>query len=694
MEDALLSCEPYRALLEVSEAISRHGDLNELFHELAVRLRSVVPFDFLLLLLYDADADKMRLHILESAQPERVVAGPTLTPLQSPGGLVWQSQQPLSIDDFAQETRFPELGPVWERFGMRCGCYLPLTTAQGRLGTICFSAARPHAYRSEDLRLLGEVARLVAVAVANALNFEKAACLHRKLSEERDRLRLLLEVNNAVVSRLELRELFRAITATLGRVVRHDYASLAVVDEARRIWRLHALDFPGGSGRLREDREVPYANAPASAAFETGKAQRYDEAGLRRLDSEVSNTLLAEGLRCFCSVPLVARGRVFASLNVGRLQNDGFSDAEVELLTQAAAQLALAVDNAFAYRRITELNDRLAEEKLYLEGEIRSEYKFAEIVGASAAIKAALRQVEVVAPADTTVLIQGETGTGKELIARAIHNLSRRRERVFVKLNCAAIPTGLLESELFGHEKGAFTGAVARKVGRFELAHGGTLFLDEIGDIAPELQPKLLRVLQEQEFERLGGTKTIKVDVRLVAATNRDLGRMAAAKEFRADLYYRLNVFPIPLPPLRERREDIPQLVRYFVRENARRLGRTIETIPSEAMAALTRYSWPGNVRELENVIERSVLLSSGSTLRVPIGELKAATEPTADGSATLAEAEREHILSVLRQTRWVIGGPAGAAARLGMKRTTLQSKMQKLGIERPPISGDGSAPG
>jgi formate hydrogenlyase transcriptional activator len=686
------SPEPYRALLEVSEAISRHGDLNDLFHDLAGRLRPVVPFDFLILLLHDANADRMRVHIMESEKPERVHPGPTLTPLESPGGLAWRSQQPLCIEDFDAETRFPAMKQVWETFGMRSGCYLPLTTARARLGTICFSAARPQAYSDEDMRLMGEVARLVAVAVENALNAEKARCYRDKLAEERDRLRLLLEVNNAVVARLDLPELFRAITSALRRVVRHDYASLAVLDEARRTWRVHALDFPAGTGLLREDREVPYANAPASAAFESGKPVRFDEAGLRALDSEIVRVLLAEGVRSFCSVPLTTRGRAFASVNVGRLHDGAFTDAEVELLAQVAGQIALAVDNALAYRRIAELNERLAEEKLYLEGEIRSEYQFAEIVGTSPGVRGALRQVEVVAPADTTVLIQGETGTGKELIARALHDLSRRRDRVFVKLNCAAIPTGLLESELFGHEKGAFTGAVARKVGRFELAHGGTLFLDEIGDIAPELQPKLLRVLQEQEFERLGGTRTIKVDVRLVAATNHDLGRMAKAGEFRADLYYRLNVFPITLPPLRERPGDIPLLVRYFVKEHARRLGKPIETIPSEALAALTRYPWPGNVRELENVIERSVLLSPGPTLRVPVGELKAAEGAVPDATATLADAEREHILSVLRRSRWVIGGPSGAAARLGMKRTTLQSKMRKLGIERPRLEGDGTA--
>ena len=404
-------------------------------------------------------------------------------------------------------------------------------------------------------------------------------------------------------------------------------------------------------------------------------------ADLEKYDSEIARLLLAEGVGARCAAPLLSHGRTLGTLNVARLSDHAFTAEEADLLGQVAGQIALAVDNALAFQQIAELKNKLAEEKLYLEQEIRTEYQFGEIIGANSTLQRVLREVEIVAPADTTVLIQGETGTGKELIARAIHRLSRRRERTFVKLNCAAIPTGLLESELFGHEKGAFTGATARKIGRFELAHQGTLFLDEVGDIPPELQPKLLRVLQEQEFERLGNTRTIKVNVRLVAATNRDLAKMVEERQFRGDLYYRLNVFPLTLPPLRERRDDIPLLVRYFVREHSRRLGKSIRSIPTEVMTALTRYAWPGNIRELENFIERAVLLSSGPQLRAPLADLKSAAMAAPSEEATLADAEREHILSVLRQTNWVIGGAAGAAARLGLKRTTLQSKMQKLGI-------------
>jgi formate hydrogenlyase transcriptional activator len=372
------------------------------------------------------------------------------------------------------------------------------------------------------------------------------------------------------------------------------------------------------------------------------------------------------------------------ALNVGRRQDEGFSYEDVELMRQVAQQISIAVENALAYKQIAQLKDKLTKEKLYLQEEIQTEYNFQEIVGESQTLRRVLKEVETVATTSSTVLILGETGSGKELIARALHNLSDRRERTFVKLNCAAIPTGLLESELFGHEKGAFTGAIATKIGRFETADKGTLFLDEVGEIPLELQVKLLRVLQEQEFERLGSTRTIRVDVRVVAATNRDLGQMVEEQKFRSDLYYRLKVFPITLPPLRERAEDIPALVRHFAQKFALRMKKRIETIPADAMKALQAYAWPGNIRELENFIERAVILTSGSDLRVPLSELKTLS-PSSNGSPkTLEDAEREHILKALREAKWTIGGSGGAAARLGMKRTTLQSKMQKLGIMRP----------
>jgi formate hydrogenlyase transcriptional activator len=396
--------------------------------------------------------------------------------------------------------------------------------------------------------------------------------------------------------------------------------------------------------------------------------------------------LRAEGITTGIAFPLVSRGRPLGIFTAMRRTEEKFDRDEVELIGQVAGQVATALDNALAYREIAGLRDRLAEEKLYLEDEIRSELSFQEIVGRSEVLRRVLKQVETVAPTDSTVLVSGETGSGKELIARAIHDRGARGGRTFVKLSCAAIPTGLLESELFGHQKGAFTGAIADRVGRFELASGGTVFLDEIGEVPPELQPKLLRVLQEREFERIGSSRTLRTDARLIAATNRDLAAMVEAGTFRADLYYRLNVFPIHVPALRERAEDIPLLVRHFVQQLGRRMNKVVETIPAEAMTALTRYDWPGNIRELQNLIERSMILTRGPVLRVPLDELKAhaAHAPGNGRPRTLAEAERQHVLAALEETHWVLGGAKGAAARLGMNRSTLQFRLKKLGIVRP----------
>jgi len=404
---------------------------------------------------------------------------------------------------------------------------------------------------------------------------------------------------------------------------------------------------------------------------------------LAKLRLPIAQRLLDAGVQSICCMPLLTSTSVLGTLNVASKRESGFSTQDQDLLQQVARQLAIAMENARAYREIAQLKDKLAEEKLYLQDEIRTELNFEEIVGDSPSLKRALSQATTVAPSDASVLILGETGTGKELIARAIHHMSTRKEQSFIKLNCAAIPTGLLESELFGHEKGAFTGAITQKVGRLELADKGTLFLDEVGDIPLELQPKLLRVLQDQEFERLGSNHTVKVNIRLLAATNRDLSKLVAERQFRSDLFYRLNVFPLRVPPLRERRKDIPLLVRYFVQRLAHRMNKNIESVPSETMNALLSWDWPGNVRELENFIERSVILTTGPSLKAPLAELRAGEDESAKKDAKLETAERDHILRILRETGGVISGPRGAATRLGLKRTTLQSKMQKLGINR-----------
>ena len=678
----------YCALLKVSEAIAAHRDLTSLFLDLAQRLPAVASFDFIGLVLHDAAKNMMKVHVLETAaaQPHATrLDGLELPIEESSTGWVWANQQPLIIPSLAEETRFTMGMTALRGIGVQSVCLLPLTTARRRLGAIGFGSLKPSAFSDADANFLKQVARQIAVAVESALHYEQAQKAQRELARERDRLRLLLETNNAVATHLELRDLFDSITASIRRVLKADVISLTLLDPELNQLKLYALDFPGSNGFIEEGTTCTLCGCPATTAITQREPVVLSRQELEQSESTVSKRLVAEGVKSACCVPLLLRDRTLGALNIGSLQEAAFTQADAEMLSEVAKQIALAVANSLAYQEIAALKDKLAKEKLYLEEEIQTGYNFEEIVGDSQALKRVLTQVEIVAATDSTVLILGETGSGKELVARALHNLSDRRERTFVKLNCAAIPTGLLESELFGHEKGAFTGAITTKIGRFELADRGTLFLDEVGEIPLELQVKLLRVLQEQEFERLGSTRTIRVHVRVIAATNRDLAQLVEEKGFRSDLYYRLNVFPITVPPLRERAEDIPALVRHFAQKFALRMKKRIETIPSEAMKALQTNSWPGNVRELENFIERAVILTHGPDLFVQIAELKRPpTNTTPAMTITLEQAEREHILKALRETGWVIGGVSGAAAKLGMKRTTLQSKMEKLGIIRP----------
>ncbi len=676
--------ERYRALLEVSESIAIHRDLPELFRSLAESLHRLVTFDFICLTLPNPARNVVRLHVLEGSLPTRIQPGFEVPMVENVRRLVWENQQPLVISQLGHDERFPLVSDMLRQDGVQSLCVLPLTTAHRRVGAMALGSVETSAYDAADLEFLRQVAAQVAVAVDNALNSQSAQTYQQELARERDRLRLLLEVNNALVSTLDLRQLLSAISSCLRRVMNHDYASLALYEPDARQVRLQALDFPQGKGLLQEEMVFPIDGTPSGQVITTRQPLIITGANVDGYEPSVSRLFIAEGLQSGCIVPLVTANRTLGTLSLSSVRASAFTQEDVDLLMRVANQVAIAIENALAYREIAELKNKLADEKLYLEEEIRTEYTFEEIIGESAALKRVLSQVETVASTDSSVLVLGETGTGKEVIARAIHDLSLRRERTFVKVNCAAIPTGLLESELFGHEKGAFTGAIMQKMGRFELAHHGTLFLDEVGDIPLELQPKLLRVLQEKEFERLGSTRTQHVDARVVAATNRDLMQMVEDRLFRSDLYYRLNVFPIVVPPLRERVEDIPLLVRYFAQKHARRMDRHIETIPSEEMEALTRYHWPGNVRELENLIERAVILSRGPTLHIPLPDERLSGDGPAASPLTLEAAEREHILRALRGTNWIIAGPNGAAARLGMKRTTLQSRMAKLGITRP----------
>jgi formate hydrogenlyase transcriptional activator len=693
------------ALLEVAESIAQHRDLAALFHDLAERLHCVVDFDFLTLVLHDPVRNVMRLHILETRLPTPAKTG-SESPMEGhPSGWVWRSQQPFVVTDTEEDHRFPDFLQRLREVGVRSLAMVPLTTAQRRLGAMGFGRLVPQGITDAEVQFMQRAASQVAVAVDNALNFQTSQAYQSQLARERDRLQVLLEVNNVLVSSRELPELFRGIVTSLEKVIHHDYTSLALRDSVSGLLKIHALNFSDRPGLFDQEITVPLETSPSGVCFTTGQPLLARGAEIDRFSNEIIRKLRSEGVQTICCVPLITQGRTLGTLNLASRREDAFPPEDVEILQQVSAQIAIAVENALAFKQIDALKDKLAEEKLYLEEEIRSEFNFEEIVGDSAALKRALAQVEVVAPAGTAVLITGETGTGKELIARAIHNLSPRRERTFVKINCAAIPGGLLESELFGHERGAFTGALTQKIGRFELADHGTLFLDEVADLPLDLQPKLLRVLQEQEFERLGSNRTQSVDVRIVAASNGDLAKLVAERAFRTDLYYRLNVFPIHIPALRERPEDVPLLVRYFVQKFSRRLNKSVAFVPAEAMEALAGYSWPGNIRELENFIERAVLLSPGRELRVPVSELKSAAAaggasddshpslspaslPSSVSSSasisTLEDAERQHILRALRRTEWRIAGPKGAAVVLGMKRTTLQARMRKLGIRRP----------
>jgi formate hydrogenlyase transcriptional activator len=672
-------------LNEVSRIIASRRNLSELFHDLAEWLHRLLDFSYLGVMLYDPARHVMRLHNLEGSPRGPLRPGAEFAVEDIPSGWVWQHQEPLVISDLERETRFPRATQALRDYGLGSFCSLPLSTAHRRLGTLTMGRPERGAYSPPEVAFAQLVAAQVAVAVDNALHSQEAQALQQQLARERDRLQLLLEVTNSVMANLELRDVLRAVSATLRRVMHCDVAGVILPDAERHQLRVYALDFPDSQGFIREETLIPIEGSLPGKAFQTGKPVVVD----RSDPAEDSCLITGEGLQSHCFLPLISRHRGLGVLGLGKRQEQAFTQDDVEFLTQVANQVAIAVENALAYGQIAALKDQLAQEKLYLEDEIRSEMHFEDIVGKSAALHRVLQQVETVAPTDATVLISGETGTGKELIARAIHQLSPRRSQAFVKLNCAAIPAGLLESELFGHERGAFTGAIAQRIGRFELANRGTVFLDEIGELPLELQPKLLRVLQDREFERLGSPRTLRTDARLIAATNRDLAALVDAQQFRADLFYRVNVFPVHVPPLRERPEDIPLLVRHFAQQFARRLGKTIETIPSDTMQGLLRYPWPGNIRELQNIIERAVILSPGPVLQVPLADLKPpATGVSPQNHDTLEEAERKHILAVLEETKWVLSGPNGAAVRLGMKRSTLQFRMRKLGIARPGGSG------
>ena len=496
-----------------------------------------------------------------------------------------------------------------------------------------------------------------------------------------ERYRTLFDLAEVIATHRNLGEVCHDLARLLPKVVPVNFVALALYNPTRHSMMLHSIQANIPIHSPDDVYELPVDETPAGHVWRTQEPLFVGDVMAERRWPAIVAKMQQDGLRSVCGFPLTVAGRRLGVIGFCSVQQDAYHGGDIDFLSHVAKQIAVAVDNALSYEEIARLRDKVTREKLYLEEEIKTEYE--DIIGESHSLKRVLKQVETVAGTDSTVLILGETGSGKELIARAVHNLSKRRERTFVKLNCAAIPTGLVESELFGHEKGAFTGAIATKIGRFELADHGTLFLDEVGEIPLDLQVKLLRVLQEQEFERLGSTRTLRVNVRLIAATNRELERMVEEGRFRRDLYYRLRVFPIRVPALRERPEDIPMLVHHFAQKFAQRMQKRIETIRCESLTALRQYPWPGNVRELENLIERAVILSQTTDLEVPVSELMSATSTVNRPAVSLEDAERQHILKALQEARWIIGGRSGAAAKLGIKRTTLNSKMKRLGISR-----------
>ncbi len=604
------------------------------------------------------------------------------------------SGEPLVVAD---ARRHPLIGdyPAVSELGVIAYAGIPLITSEGyALGTFCVLDGRPHDWTKEEIGILqvlassaiSEIELRRLVDEQQALTAKLKSLVESRTSELRvseERQRVLLEVNNAIVTCLDRDSLFSAITTALRRMIPFDRAALVLHDRIKDVFRVLGVAGPVPSPPVIPlGTEWPRQQSRAGWVLDHGEP--LVTLDLRDSPPFVEHAaLLKEGIRSAVSVPMTIKGKIIGTLNVGSRVPGGYGPDEASLLVAIAEQVALAIENLLAYEEIAALKARLEEENVYLQEEVRTEAAFGDVVGQSPALLGVLASVRKVAKTDSTVLVTGETGTGKELIVRAIHGLSQRKDRLLVKVNCAALPAGVIESELFGHEKGAFTGALTRKVGRFELANRGTLFLDEIGDLPLELQAKLLRVLQDGEFERVGGTQTLKVNVRLIAATNRDLERAVSEERFRADLYYRLNVFPIVIPPLRKRAQDVPRLARHFAMLYASKMGKNVGPLNADVLDRLAAYNWPGNVRELQNVIERAVILSPKG--RFELGDVVAAAAGLSpkQQARSLEEVERRHIVAVLEETGWRVSGERGAARILGLKRTTLEARMKKLEILR-----------
>lgn len=675
----------YRALLRVSGLLSSESDVQTALRSVSVLLSKIIGFDRIALLLVNEDGQSARMYALESERTDSDVLIGREFPLQDTSlALVFESQQSRYVPSLADElARVPDLLQATRLTQPSSAYMFPISSARKRLGILIIVNSSGRECGAQDAELMNSVSMHFATALETALAVEEAESYKQNLARERDRLSLILEINNHIIAHLDINELFRAASKSIRGYFDNALTGFWLFEERSNQLELSTVDSGAGFG-LHENTTTTILTEEDIAKMRARVAAIFGPDEIAEFPRSIAKAMRDSSIASLVCVPLVGSKGPLGIISLGSREQDAFAQNDLDLLSQIANQISLAIENALAYRRVTFSCRRLEDEREYLVSELQTEYNFEDIVGKSAAIKSVLEQVAIVAPTDSTVLLIGESGTGKELIARAIHNLSVRRDRTFVRLNCAAVPSGLLESELFGHEKGAFTGALAQKRGRIELAHEGSLFLDEIGDIGLELQPKLLRVLQEREFERLGSNHTIKVDTRLIAATHRDLPGMMRKGEFRDDLFYRLNVFPIHIPPLRERKGDIQLLVHYFVAALSRKMRKSIQIIPDEVIDAITSFSWPGNVRELQNFIERSVILSRDETLAAPISELRQTAPAKEIGLGTTFHAmEREVIVNVLREAGGKLSGRGGAAERLELKRTTLQRKMERLCISK-----------
>ena len=677
----------YRMLLGASTALADQPTVRAVLHSLRDVLSSTSRLHGTELWVLNDKQDS--LHVLEFDRDPDAPAFTIGTRVSRIGAVaqVLEDQKPVFMPDLSQEMlKHPELAPFASEVVGRTAYLFPVSTAQKRYGILSVTKLQGEKFAPEDVEMIGALASHVAVALECALAKDSAELYHREVVKQRDRLSLLLEINNHIVTKLEAEELFQAVAGSMRKHLGNDLTSLWLFNKQTDCLERKFLDFPAGKGFL--EKVVAVEPTKLWSEWSRLRIPQFYSPLEADIPSALREACRSESLLSAVLVPLLRADGRLGLLTMCSRKTNAFNEADRDLLSQIGTQISLVLENALAYGRLRASRDDLEEQKLYLESEIESEYNFEDIVGKSAVIRKVLDQVAIVAPTSSTVLLHGETGTGKELVARAIHNLSPRRERTFVRLNCAAIPSGLVESELFGHEKGAFTGALIQKRGRFELADHGTLFLDEIGDITMDLQPKLLRALQEQEFERLGSTRTIQVDVRLIAATHRDLESMIRNNQFREDLFYRLRVFPIEIPPLRERREDIKLLVHFFVSRLSRRMQKRIRSVPKAAMEALVNADWPGNIRELQNFLERCVILTQGDELNVPHPELRRSGARTVvPAGSTFEQAERQAILDALKGASGRIAGKGGAADRLGLKRTTLQNKMRRLSITRADYS-------